>query len=90
MAPPFIDPRANLKATEESDEEEGDAPEGVEDPVVDWVNNLNKFKTVGKDFMKALKAPDLEGKNPMEQLALRSWRAHVYDCLLYTSPSPRD
>ena len=77
MAPPFIDPRANLKATEESDEEMGDAPAG-EDPVTDWVNNLNKFKTLGKDFL-TMKAPDLEKNNPMERLALCSWRAHVYD-----------
>ena len=58
MAPPFIDPRANLKTAEESDEEVGDAP-AAEDPVTDWVNNLNKFKTVGKDIM-TVKASDLE------------------------------
>ena len=77
MSPPFIDPRANLKATEESDEEMGDAP-AEEDPVTGWVNNLNEFKTLGKDFL-AMKAPDLEKKNPMERFALCSWRAHAYD-----------
>ena len=77
MAPPIIDPRANLKATEESDEEVGDAP-AAEDPVTDWVNNLNKFKTVGKDIM-TVKASDLYKKEPMERIALCSWRAHVCD-----------
>ena len=77
MAPPFIDPRANLKTAEESDEEVSDAP-AAEDPVTDWVNNLNKFKTVGKDIM-TVKASDLEKKEPMARIALCSWRAHVYD-----------
>ena len=77
MAPPFIDPRANLKTAVESDEEVGDAP-AAEDPVTDWVNNINKFKTVGKDIM-TVKASDLDKKEPMERIALCSWRAHVYD-----------
>ena len=76
MAPPLIDPRADLKDQEEFEEEMDDAPD--EEPVKDWFNNLNKFKTLGRDFSK-LKAPDLEDKNPMERLALSSWRAHVYD-----------
>ena len=41
MAPPVLDPRANLKTAEESEEEAGDVPMG-EEPVKDWVNNLNK------------------------------------------------
>ena len=49
MAPPVLDPRANLKAAEES-EEEADIPMG-EEPVKDWVNNLNKFKTVGRNII---------------------------------------
>ena len=76
MAPPVLDPRANLKAAEES-EEEADVPMG-EEPVKDWVNNLNKFKTVGRNIM-TVKATDLEQKEPMEKAALCAWRAHVYD-----------
>ena len=76
MAPPVIDPRANLKAAEESDEE-ADVPMG-EEPVKDWVNNLSKFKTVGRNIM-TVKATDLEKKDPMEKAALCAWRAHVYD-----------
>ena len=76
MAPPVLDPRANLKAAEES-EEEADVPMG-EEPVKDWVNNLNKFKTVGRNIM-TVKATDLEQKDPVEKAALCAWRAHVYD-----------
>ena len=77
MAPPILDPRANLKAAEESEEEAEDVPMG-EEPVKDWVNNLNKLKTVGKNSM-TVKAPDLAKKEPMEKAALCAWRAHVYD-----------
>ena len=77
MAPPVLDPRANLKAAEESEEEAEDVPMG-EEPVQDWVNNLNKFPTVGRQIMN-VKAPDLANKEPTEKAALCAWRAHVYD-----------
>ena len=78
MAPPVLDPRASLKEAEESEEEEvGDAPAAA-DPVKDWVNNLNKFKTVGKNITTVM-ATDLEQKEPVERVALCGWRAHVYD-----------
>ena len=77
MVPPVLDPRAALKEEEESEEEAGDAPAWAE-PVKDWVNNLNQFKTVGRDIA-TVKATDLEKKDPVERMALCAWRAHVYD-----------
>ena len=78
ISPPAVDPRGRLKVTEESDEEMGDAPAEEAVPVGDWVNNLNKFRTVGKDYL-AIKSKDLDGRHPVERLMLSSWRGLVYD-----------
>ena len=44
-----------------------------------------------KDFLQLVKLVDAHLKNIDEDLVLQLWPAYQYsNCLLYTSPSPRD